>query len=368
MALRRLVPLLLVLAAGCATVPEKKPVGWPAPPDTERIRFVRAFSHTVDLDTSSFTKFTRAVLGGANDLRMRQPMGIALSPDGQRLYVADHGLGVVLVANFELEYLKDFSGEEPIAGPFDVVVDKNGDVYVSASGSGSVLVFDEFGHKLRELGTGQLERPTGLALDVARRRIYVADSSSRKSQNHRVRCFDLEGTFLFDLGPRDGPPAKGDADGQLHFPVYLTIDAAGNVYVGDTMNFRVQVFDPDGKYLKKFGVAGDGPGTFSRLKGLAFDGFGNLYAVDGGHSNVQIFNQSFQPMMFFGGFAQKLEYFDLPSCIAIDRTKNRIYVCNQVLSRINVYDLVNTTAADSGNPPAAPVPLAPTPAGSIERR
>lgn len=360
--------LLLLLAAGCATVPEKKPVAWPAPPDKERIRFVSSFAHTVDLDTSAFTKFTRAVLGGANDVRMRQPMGLALSPDGQRLYVADHGLGLVLVASFELEYLKIFSGDEPLAGPFDVAVDRNGDVYVSASGNGTIVVFDDLGHQKRVLGAGKLERPTGMALDVERRRLYVADSSSRKSENHRVRCFDLEGRHLFDLGPREGAPGKGEADGLFHFPVYVTLDAAGNVLVGDTMNFRVQVFDPEGKFLKKFGTAGDGPGTFSRLKGMAFDSFGNLYTVDGGHSNVQIFNQSFQPLMFFGGFAQKLEYFDVPSCIAIDKAKNRIYVCNQVLSRINVYDLVNTTAEDSGNAPAAPKPLDATPAARIDRR
>jgi DNA-binding beta-propeller fold protein YncE len=62
---------------------------------------------------------------------------------------------------------------------------------------------------------------------------------------------------------------------------------------------------------------------------------------------VQLFNSRFQPLMFFGGYAQKLEYFDIPSGIAIDPRTNRIYVCNEFIARVNVYELVNTAAEDS---------------------
>jgi hypothetical protein len=59
------------------------------------------------------------------------------------------------------------------------------------------------------------------------------------------------------------------------------------------------------------------------------------------------------PLMFFGGYAQKLEYFDVPSGIAIDPRRNRIYVCNEFVARINVYELINTTADDSAIATAA---------------
>jgi len=125
------------------------------------------------------------------------------------------------------------------------------------------------------------------------------------------------------------------------------------------MNFRIQVFDRDGNFLMKYGEHGDSPGSFARIKGLAFDSFGNLYVADGQHSVVQIFNRDFDPLLFFGGFAPVLEYFDIPSCVAIDPRINRIYVCNEHNARVNVYDLLNTSAEDSQRPRDGAAPTTP---------
>jgi DNA-binding beta-propeller fold protein YncE len=312
-----------------------------------RIRFVQAFRGTEDLADSTWDRVSRTVMGGSRDPMIMNPMGVAVSDDGQRLYIADYGGGRVLVADFAAKSVTAFAPDEPMKRPFGVALDEKENVYVSDAASSLVRVYTRGGARLRELGAGELERPTGLALDRERRLLYVSDTSSRKSQQHRVRAFSLDDATVRDVGARAGEPTKGDGDGRFYFPTYLALDARGNLYVSDSMNFRIQVFAPDGSFVRKFGENGDGPGTFSRLKGLAFDSFGNLYAVDGGHSNVQIFNAEFQPLMWFGGYAKKIEYFDVPSGIAIDRKRNRIYVCNEFVSRINVYDLVNTSAEDS---------------------
>lgn len=332
---------------GCATKQIGKPVVWPDPPDPARIRFVTAFRQGDDIDLSGWSRFSRALLGGSRDPGLAQPMGVAVSEDGQRLYIADHGLGRVLLADFQQKSLKLFAPDEGMGKPLNVALDADENVYVSDSLGHQILVFSRKGERLRGIGGNDLERPTGLAIDRARKLLYVSDSAHRKSDRHRVLVYDLGGKHLRDLGPREGPGGKGGGDGQFHFPAYLAVDRDGNVYVGDTMNFRIQVFDLEGKFVRKYGEAGDGPGTFARLKGLAFDSFGNLYAVDGGHSNVQILSRDFQPLMFFGGYAKKIEYFDIPSGIAIDPRTNRIYVCNEFVSRINVYELVNTKAEDS---------------------
>ncbi len=349
------------LALGCATAKPKKDVVWPDPPEVARIRFVTAFAHTEDLDTSGFAAFRRTLLGASGEQGLRQPMGLALSADGQRLYIADHALSAVMVADFTGKTLKRFAPDEPVGKPMGVAVDKAENVYISDTVAKVVRVFDKTGGRLRQIGAqNQFERPTGMAIDDARNRIYVCDSSRQHSQNHRVRVFDLEGKWLFDLGAKPGLPSRGSGEGQWHFPTYAALDADGNVFVSDSMNFRIQVYRPDGSFLRAFGENGDGPGFFSRLKGIAFDGFGNLYAVDGGHANVQLFNKNFDVLMFFGGYSQKLEYFDVPSGIAIDRKSNRIYVCNEFISRINVYELINTKPEDSQLKPPAPA-AAPTP-------
>jgi DNA-binding beta-propeller fold protein YncE len=341
-----------MLASACATAPIGKPVEWPDPPEKPRIRFVTAFRTADDLDTSGWANFRRSLFGNSS-VTMGQPMGVAVSDDGKRVYVADYGLNQVVVADLERKSMRVFAPDEGLIRPFNVALGSDETVYVSDSAGKAVFVFDRTGKRIASFGRDDFERPTGLAIDRAHGVVYVVDSARHGSDKHRVLAYDLEGHKKFELGPKDGKGGRGSDDGQFFFPSYVAVDKAGMVYVGDTMNFRVQVFGPDGKFVRKFGEGGDGPGTFQRIKGLAFDSFGNLYAVDGGHANVQLFNKDFQVLMFFGGSAPKLEYFDVPSGIAIDPNTNRIYVCNEYLARVNVYQLINTSESDSLAPPAA---------------
>ncbi len=351
---RRMVLVALGLVGACAAPPRRPDVVWPPPPELARIKFVQAFRQTDDLDQSGWARFRRKLFGGSEDPPVVQPMGLAISDSEEHLYIADFSSARVLVADFSKKRVSVFAPDEPMGKPFDVVVDADENVYVSDQAAKGVRVFTREGERKALLAAGQVDRPLGMAIDRKRRMLYVCDGARKDSPNHRVRAFSLDGKHLFDLGPRDAPPAKGAGDGQFHFPTYVAVDKEGQAWVADAMNFRIQVFDPQGKFVRKYGEHGDGPGFFARLKGIAFDGFGNFYVVDGGHSNVQIFNQGFDLLMFFGGYAQKLEYFDIPSAIAIHPKSNRIYVGNQFLSRINVYQLINTKPEDSqAKPPAA---------------
>ena len=71
-----------------------------------------------------------------------------------------------------------------------------------------------------------------------------------------------------------------------------------------------------------------------------------MYVADAGWSNVQIFNQRGQTLLFFGGRGPIPGMLKNPSAVAIDR-QNRIYVADYLNHRIEVYQLVNTTATDS---------------------
>jgi DNA-binding beta-propeller fold protein YncE len=341
--------LLLPVTIGCAATTIGKPVEWPDPPEKPRIRFVTAFRTGDDLDTSGWAHFRRSLFGNSS-VTMGQPMGVAVSDDGQRVYVADYGLNQVVVADIEHKTMRTFAPEEGLVRPFNVAIGPDETVFVSDSAGKAVYKFDRNGKRLASFGRDDFERPTGLAVDRVRGVLYVVDSAHHGSDKHRVIGFDLEGHRKLELGPKEGPGGRGSNDGQFYFPSYVAVDKDGMVYVGDTMNFRIEVFGPDGKFVRKFGEGGDGPGTFQRIKGMAFDSFGNLYVVDGGHANVQLFNRDSKVLMFFGGSAPKLEYFDVPSGIAIDTGHNRIYVCNEYLARVNVYDLINTTETDSKTP------------------
>jgi len=344
--------VMLAILSGCASAPPPKEVKlvWPAPPQPTRITFLRSYSsdESFDKEKTASEKLLN-FLGGEKPPQNRivQPVGIAVSDDGSRLYVSDSAQSTVFLFDLGHETVTKIGGS--LAKPSGLALDSAGNVYVVETEKKGVSVFDRSGKPIRFITNPSLERPTGIALDLNRGKLYLADTGHTKSKEHLVRIFDLEGKPLGTIGQ-----GKGSGEGQFMFPTHLAVDEAGNLYVSDTLNSRVQLFNSAGKYLMRFGERGDGWGMFDKPKGVALDSFGNLYVVDSGWSNVQIFNEKGKMLLFFGGRGPVPGMLRNPTAIAIDK-KNRIYVGDFINSRVEVYQLVNTTAADSFlNPPDKP--------------
>jgi DNA-binding beta-propeller fold protein YncE len=70
--------------------------------------------------------------------------------------------------------------------------------------------------------------------------IFVSDG---ESTNTRVVKFSKDGKFIKFWGTKGGGP------GELNLPHGIAIDSQGRLYVADRTNKRIQVFDQDGKYL-----------------------------------------------------------------------------------------------------------------------
>jgi hypothetical protein len=80
------------------------------------------------------------------------------------------------------------------------------------------------------------------------------------------------------------------ADENLAFfmPSAIGVDGAGDLYVLDTGNHRIQKFGPDGKYLATYGRKGQGPGEFQYPAWLAVDGQGFIYVTDPFNQRIQV--------------------------------------------------------------------------------
>ena len=102
------------------------------------------------------------------------------------------------------------------------------------------------------------------------------------------------------------------------------------------MNFRVQVFDVDGRVIGKVGEMGASLGQFARPKGVALDSEGNIYVVDAAFNNFQIFNTGGELLMFVGRVGTQPGEFWLPAGLHIDQ-QDRIYVVDQYNRRVQVF-------------------------------
>jgi sugar lactone lactonase YvrE len=85
-----------------------------------------------------------------------------------------------------------------------------------------------------------------------------------------------------------GDVDTADENMAFYMPSTIAVDSAGNLYVLDTGNHRVQKFGADGKYLATFGRQGQGPGEFYYPAWLAVDGQGFLYVSDPNNQRIQV--------------------------------------------------------------------------------
>ncbi len=182
-------------------------------------------------------------------------------------------------------------------------------------------------------GTGQFVTPRSLAVGPDGS-VYVLDTG-----NNRIQVFDQNGNFLQQWGePGAGP-------GQFNEPWGIAVAGDGTIYVADTWNHRVQVFDATGQLLRTIGTfanvqQGDPQaeqGNFWGPRDLAVDAEGNVYVTDTGNKRVQKFSPEGQFLQAWGGGGVVPGSFEEPTGIDIDSQGN-IYVADTWNRRIQKFD------------------------------
>ncbi len=180
-------------------------------------------------------------------------------------------------------------------------------------------------------GPGQMDYPKGIAVDGAGN-VYVADTS-----NHRVLVFDELGDFVRQWG------SQGNAPGQFQEPWGIAVDGEGNVYVADTWNHRIQKFDVLGRFLVQWGVFGDTTGVLGDTemlygpRGVMVDGEGNVLVSDTGNKRVLKFTSEGLFTGQVGGAGTLDGQFREPVGLAVDGAGN-VYVADTWNQRVQKLD------------------------------
>lgn len=328
---------IAIIGAGCAagveTVTATDPaVQWPPAPQKARIQYLQSISTPADANVRrGFVSSAWRFFKGSQAERITQPLGIHVDSSG-RLYVADAGQKKVHVFDRRNSRYYSFP-QKPVEGLqslVGVVASNDGRVYVSDSTTKLIHIFEDFGRVYSgSADIGGLGRPTDLALRGGDKELLIVDTV-----NGEIVGLDTQDLSILWRVGRDG--STQDA---FHFPISVAVSGNGSIYVSDSLNFRIQMLDPNLGFLGAFGQVGDSPGYFSRPKGVAVDSDGNIYVVDALFDNVQIFNTDGELLLNFGDSGQGPGEFWLPSDIYIDEL-DRIYVSDSHNSRVQVFQYI----------------------------
>jgi sugar lactone lactonase YvrE len=249
---------------------------------------------------------TTGVLGG----EMNNPFGIATDSSGN-VYVGDGGNNRIQVfdtaGTFERAWGKDVAASGPgnTGTGFEVCNPTNGDVCQTGSSTTAK--------------GGEMHTPEGVATDGSGN-VYVADAL-----NDRVQVFSSTGTFIraWGVGVNGGGAfgvctvaancaigSSGGLGGEMFFPIALTADSSGNVYVADYANDRVQKFSSSGTWDRAWGKGVNGGtaygvctaaascqvgtsgglgGEMDTPDGVTTDSAGDLYVADYQNNRIQKF-------------------------------------------------------------------------------
>jgi DNA-binding beta-propeller fold protein YncE len=344
---------ILILCAALCGADDKKSVAhvaqpspkpgdliWPLPPDPPRIRWLAQYSDMAKVKKpvvrkSSWVDKVTGTKTPEEVMELRRPYGLATDRQG-RIFAADTELRTVFVIDPVAHAVERREGNSraPLGMPVGVALDAADRLYVSDAELHSIVCFNPTGQPIARFGTAALGRPGGIAIDRSRGRLYVADAKEGRIAVFDTRSQQLVGYF--------GGPSKPQQheNGTFFGPTNVALDRQGNIYVADTLNCRIQVLDPSGKFVRAFGSQGDRPGEFIRPKGIAVDSEGHIYVADAEFNNFQILTSEGQPLLAVGSLGSDPGQFALLAGLYID-AEDHVYTTEMFPGRIQVFQYIS---------------------------
>jgi DNA-binding beta-propeller fold protein YncE len=353
---------------------------WPNPPAIARVRFQTILTGQ-KIDWAGLTSTQKPKQSWMDRLAGEQPdrqvkdvqkkvgfqlmrvFGVAADSKGN-IYAADQGVGAIFIFpksdNEPVQLIKN--GQDARLPMINgLAVDDDDRLFVTDVKLHHVLVFSAKHELEATFGAGDLVSPAGIAIDTSNRFVYVVDT-----QADQVAVFDADKYTLLRRIGTGGKNHTLTSPGNFSTPTHVAVDKDGNVYVTDTLNNRVEIFDAVGNFISEFGKAGDGPGHFARPKGIAIDSDGHIWVTDEVQSRVQVFDKEGRLLLYMGEQGWYPGQFQALYGITADNYNNRIITSEQFPGRVQVFRYVTDAEAEAekarraaGGKPSEPKPADP---------
>jgi DNA-binding beta-propeller fold protein YncE len=269
--------------------------------------------------------------------KLLSPMGVAFR--GDKLYALDSGNKQIAIFSQNGLFEKSVALSS-IAGkntPVGIAVDDRQRIYVSLIGTANkIAVFDssrkflyffpqknpvKAGDKTTA-GKATFGRPVGLL--ATGNKLYVTDVVDQD-----IKVFDLSGSLLMKFG------RPGNKKGEFLYPNGVTVSDDGKIFVSDSNNARIQVFDQKGTFLFMF--SGSKKERLALPRGLAFDKRGLLHVVDTLKHKVFVFNKQGKQVYSYGSFGNRGAGLLYPNAIVFNDAFEKIYIADKQNNRISVW-------------------------------
>ena len=252
-----------------------------------------------------------------------------------------------------------FSDQTHLNEPTGLTTDGT-DVWVAEEAGRRLVKYSVSGAFLMQIGEAGLRHAvpatvqgfTDVAVDASGN-IWATDWA------HHVLQFDSSGAYVKQLF---GDASSGQGNNQFNTPSGLAFDSAGRLYVSDTYNHRIQVLQADGTYLATIGVtgqAGDDDLHFNEPRHITIDSNSRLYVADSSNHRIQILDLAGFPTVNHiatigasGVSGEDDEHLNTPSGVAVDISRERIFVSDGYNRRVQVFNYATrawlaTVPADS---------------------
>lgn len=279
-------------------------------------------------------EYVFSISGPSGDDALTRPVGVAVLDDS--VYVTDTRARTVRVYTLDGRYRFSFSaiqdgGNTKLGNPQHISAGPDGNIYVSDRRLRGVFVFTPAGEFIRKIALvgeeGPSWSPLGTTFD-ARGNLYATDVGITDS--HRIIAFDPQGSEIRRFGRTGQVKQMSDLPGSFYFPNGVVFSEDGRLFIGDSNNRRVQVYDAQGTFdyfIRTSGIP----------RGMTIDDENRLYVVDALAHTVDVYSLEGDRITSFGGRGIGPGEFAYANAVDLDAS-GRIYVTDRENHQVQVWE------------------------------